>query len=86
MDPQNLWAHQKPQVLTFPQVSTERAELEHFARAAQAKRPLAVAGGDEVHGVAIFEAILRSAKTGTTVRLAAPRAARSRSKRTQRRR
>jgi predicted dehydrogenase len=69
MDPQNLWAHQKPQVITFPQVSTERAELEHFARAARAKRPLAVAGGDEAHGVAVFEAILKSAKMRRTVRV-----------------
>ena len=74
MDPKNLWAHQKPQVLTFPQVSTERAELEHFARAAQAKRPLAVAGGDEIHGVEIFESILRSAKSGKTVRIGAKKA------------
>jgi len=73
MDPKNLWAHQKPQVLTFPQVSTERAELEHFARAAQAKRPLAVAGGDEAHGVAVFEAILKSAKTGKTALIARER-------------
>jgi predicted dehydrogenase len=70
MDPQNLWDHQKPQVLTFPQVSTERAELEHFARAAQAKRPLVVAGGDEAHGVAVFESILKSAKSERTVRVA----------------
>jgi predicted dehydrogenase len=69
LDEQNLWAHRKPQVVTFPQVSTERAELEHFARAAEARRPLAVAGGDEEHGVAVFEAILRSAKSGRTVRL-----------------
>jgi predicted dehydrogenase len=69
MDPKNLWAHQKPQVVTFSQVSTERAELEHFARAAEAGRPLAVAGGDEAHNVAVFEAILRSAKSGRTVRL-----------------
>ena len=69
MDPQNLWAHVKPQVLTFPQVSTERAELEHFACAAEARRPLAVAGGDEAHGVAVFEAILKSAKSGKTVRV-----------------
>ena len=73
MDPQNLWAHQTPQVLTFPQLSTERAELEHFARAAQAKRPLAVAGGDEAHGVAVFEAILKSAKTGKTALIARER-------------
>jgi predicted dehydrogenase len=69
MDPRNLWAHVKPQVLTFPQVSTERAELEHFACAAEARRPLAVAGGDEAHGVAVFEAILKSAKSGKTVRV-----------------
>jgi predicted dehydrogenase len=68
-DAQNLWAHPKPQVLAFPQVSTERAELEHFARAAGARRPLAVAGGDEAHGVAAFEAILKSAKSGKTVRV-----------------
>jgi predicted dehydrogenase len=69
MDPKNLWAHQKPQIVTFPQVSTERAELEHFARAAEAGRPLAIAGGDEEHGVAVFEAIVKSARSGRTVRL-----------------
>ena len=69
VDPKNLLVHHQPQVATFPAVSTERAELEHFARAAQARRPLAVAGGDEVHGVAVFEAILKSAKSGKTVRL-----------------
>jgi predicted dehydrogenase len=69
MDPKNLWAHQKPQIVTFPQVSTERAELEHFARAAEAGRPLAIAGGDEEHGVAVFEAIVKSARSGRTVRI-----------------
>ena len=69
VDPANLLVHRKPQVLTFPALSTERAELEHFARAAQAQRPLAIAGGDEVQGVAVFEAILKAAKSGKTVRL-----------------
>ena len=69
VDPQNLLLHHQPQVATFPALSTERAELEHFARAAQARRPLAVAGGDEEHGVSVFEAILKSAKSGKTVRL-----------------
>jgi predicted dehydrogenase len=67
MDPQNLLVHHPPRVVSFPALSTERAELEHFARAAVEKRPLAVAGGDEVHGVAVFEAILKSAKTRKTV-------------------
>ncbi len=69
MDAQNLWASQRPQVMTFPKISTERAELENFARAAEARRPLAIAGGDEEHGVAVFEAILKSAKSGRTVHL-----------------
>ncbi len=69
VDPQNLLVHHQPQVVTYPAVSTERAELENFARAIAEKRPLAVAGGDEVHGVSVFEAILRSAKTRKTVRV-----------------
>ncbi len=69
VNPQALHVHHKPEVIAFPQVSTERAELEHFARAAEARRPLAVPGGDEEHGVAVLGAILRSAKAGKTVRL-----------------
>ena len=67
VDPQNLTTHRKPQLVTFPQVSTERAELENFADAVREGRPLAVAGGDEVHGVAVLEAILESARSGAIV-------------------
>jgi predicted dehydrogenase len=69
IDRSNLHHHQRPEVLTFPQTSTERAELEQFADAIAAKQPLAAAGGDEVHAVGVFEAIVKSAQTGTTVRL-----------------
>jgi hypothetical protein len=71
VDPKNPRARSSPQIVTFPQLSTERAELERFAEAAQAGNPLAVAGGDEVHGVAVLEAILKSAKTRKTVQIAA---------------
>lgn len=67
VDPENLNTHQKPQIVTFPQTSTERAELENFADAVEAGRALATAGGDEEHGVAVLEAILESAKTGRTI-------------------
>jgi predicted dehydrogenase len=67
VDPRNARAPAAPQDVTFPEVSTERAELEHFAEAAAAGRPLAVAGGDEEHGVAVLEAILESAKNRATV-------------------
>ena len=66
---ENVTIKPRAQVLTFPQTSTERAELEHFAKAAQARRPLAVVGGDEVHNVAVLEAILESARDDTRVRL-----------------
>ncbi len=69
VDPANLNIHQIPQTVTFPQLSTERAELEHFADAIKAKRRLAVAGGDEVHGVAVLEAVLESAKQNTKIRI-----------------
>ena len=67
VDPENLHTHQRPQVITFPQTSTERAELENFADAVREKRPLAIEGGDEAHGVRVLEAILESAKTGATI-------------------
>jgi predicted dehydrogenase len=70
LDPRALNVHHKPEVVIFPPTSTERAELEHFARAAEEKRPLAVADGDEVHGVCVLGAILESAKTGKTIALA----------------
>jgi len=67
IDRTNLHHHQKPQVITYPATSTERAELEHFAEAVAARRPLAAAGGDEVHAVGVLEAILKSAQSGATV-------------------
>jgi len=69
VDPDNLHTHHQPQTISFPQTSTERAELEHFADAIEAGRPLAIAGGDEVHGVAVLEGILESAAKNTTVRI-----------------
>jgi predicted dehydrogenase len=70
-DPAQPYVHVRPQTLTFPETSTERAELEHFADAVHARKPLAVPDGDEVHGVAILEAILASATSGTTVAVGA---------------
>jgi predicted dehydrogenase len=65
IDPQDIYRNHKPQMVGFPQTSTERAELEHFALAVEAGTALAVPGGDEEHNVAILEAILRSASDGS---------------------
>ncbi|TMH43326.1 MAG: Gfo/Idh/MocA family oxidoreductase [Betaproteobacteria bacterium] len=69
IDPQDVTRKQRPELVTFPKTSTERAELEHFAKAAAARRPLAVPGGDEVHNVAVLEAIVRSAREGARIHL-----------------
>jgi predicted dehydrogenase len=66
----NIAQKQKPQAMTFAPVSTERAELEHFAQAVKQGRRLALPGGDEVHNVAVLEAIVRSASDGVTTRIA----------------
>src|SRR5476649_1217802 len=65
IDHANIMVKKPPQVMQFPETSTERAELEHFARAVEAGKPLAVPGGDAVHNVAVLEAILRSAQDGS---------------------
>ena len=70
VDPDNLLVHHKPEVMTFPNVSTERAELENFARAVAEKRALAAPGGDEEHNVAVLEAVLKSAEARKSVRVA----------------
>ena len=64
IDQSNLFKPTKPGLTCFDTFSTERAELEHFAHAAAQRRPLAVPGGDEEHGVAVFEAILASVERG----------------------
>jgi predicted dehydrogenase len=69
VDRANLAAHRKPQTVAFRELSTERAELENFAAAITAKKRLAVAGGDEAHGVAVLEAVLESAKRHATITL-----------------
>jgi predicted dehydrogenase len=67
VDPKNPRDRIDPQIVAFPDTSTERAELEHFADAAMAGMPLAIAGGDEIHGVAVMEAILESVRSGRPV-------------------
>ena len=69
VDPQDPLRREPPEVLRFPKTSTERAELEHFAKAAMARRPIAVPDGDEVHNVAVLEAIVRSAREGSSIAL-----------------
>jgi predicted dehydrogenase len=69
IDRDNIAAKSRPQVLTFPKTGTERAELEHFAQAVEARRPLALPDGDAVHNVAVLEAIMASIRTQAPARV-----------------
>jgi predicted dehydrogenase len=48
-----------------------RAELVEFARAIRDKRPYPVGIDDVLHGMAVFDACVQSAKTGRIVEIAA---------------
>ncbi|HXJ83114.1 MAG TPA: Gfo/Idh/MocA family oxidoreductase [Candidatus Methylomirabilis sp.] len=54
----------QPVVIDYPQQSTERAELEAFADAIERGVPYACPPSDAVHGVAVLDAIMRSARSG----------------------
>jgi predicted dehydrogenase len=70
IDPADVHRKVRPELRHFPKTSTERAELEHFADAAAARRPIALPGGDEAHNVAVLEAIVRSSRDGVRVPVA----------------
>ncbi len=55
----------QPTVIDYPQQSTERAELEAFADAIERGTPFACPPEDAIHGVAVLEAIVKSARSGT---------------------
>jgi predicted dehydrogenase len=69
IDRDNITVKRRPEVLTFPKTSTERAELEHFAQHAAKREPIARPDGDAVHNVAVLESILESARTQQAVRV-----------------
>jgi predicted dehydrogenase len=54
----------QPTAIDYPQGSSERAELEGFADAIEGGPPFACPPEDAMHGVAVLEAIVRSAQSG----------------------
>jgi predicted dehydrogenase len=58
-----------PKEIEYAPLDTERAELEAFADAIEGRAPFAVSLDDAFHGVAVFEAIVKSAKRGQVVSL-----------------
>ena len=54
-------------MIDFPPIDKERAELEAFAAAIVGDPAYPVPLADAIHGIAVFEAINRSAKSRATV-------------------
>lgn len=54
----------QPTVIDYPQTSSERAELDGFADAIEGRAQYACPPQDAVHGVAVLEAVARSAQSG----------------------
>ncbi len=56
-----------PEKITLPAVDKERAELEAFADAVEAKKPFLVPPEEAINGVAVLEAIVVSAAKGKPI-------------------
>jgi len=59
-----------PEIIEFKGFNPLKAELEGFAAAINGTRPYPITADEIVHGVAAFEAIVRSAATGQPVKVA----------------
>jgi predicted dehydrogenase len=59
-----------PEVKTYPAFDKERAELDAFADAIAGKASYPLPNNEAIHGVAVFEAIVKSAETDKTVAVA----------------
>ena len=69
IDRDNITNKREPTITRFEDISTERAELEHFADCIVRGQPLVTPDGDAVRNAQVLEAIIRSSSTHTTVRL-----------------
>jgi predicted dehydrogenase len=68
--PEGRYAAPPPEIIEYKGFNALAAELEGFAAAIEAKRPYPITPDEILHGVAAFEAIVRSAATGQPVRVA----------------
>lgn len=69
IDFDNVTHKRAPEVIRFEPGSTERAELEHFARLVESGSAMVTPDGDAVHNVAVFDAIKASIAASQTVQV-----------------
>jgi predicted dehydrogenase len=60
----------QPEVIEHKGFNPVKAVMEAFAAAVEGKAPYPITAGQIVHGVAVFEAIVKSARTGAPARVA----------------
>ena len=58
------------EVVEYPPFDKEKAELEAFAEAVEGTSAYPIPGAEAIHGIAVFEAIVRSIETGETTPVA----------------
>jgi predicted dehydrogenase len=61
-----------PEIIEYAGFDAIAAELEGFAAAVEGTRPYPITPGEILHGVAAFEAIVRSAELNRPVKVASP--------------
>ena len=59
----------RPESIDFGPFDKERAELEAFAAAITDGAPYPLPAADAIHGIEVFEAIIKSAELGSTERV-----------------
>ncbi|MFZ9507654.1 MAG: Gfo/Idh/MocA family protein [Burkholderiaceae bacterium] len=69
IDFDNVTQKRPPEVIRFEPGSTERAELEHFARLVESRSAMVTPDGDAVHNVAVFDAIKASIAQSQTIQV-----------------
>ena len=68
--PEGRYVASPPEIIEYKGFNALRAELEGFAAAIEGRRPYPIAADEILHGVAAFEAIVRSAATRQPVKVA----------------
>ncbi|MGH7061629.1 MAG: hypothetical protein ACREFH_14675, partial [Stellaceae bacterium] len=68
--PEGRYVAPPPEIIEHKGFNALRAELEGFAAAIEGRRPYPITPDEILHGVAVFEAIVRSAATRQPVKVA----------------
>lgn len=69
IDREKIFSKPKPITYQFESISTELAELEHFAKCIQTNQTMVLPQSDAVHNVSVMDSILESAKSHQSMKV-----------------